>query len=510
MTTDRTPYCHKIRYGITGAPILTEDEMDGSHAPGIGVSPTLIELVYSAARDGKPASVSASVTGSWTRFGEPADGQVATHFKNGPDGWPAWLVEEARLHDPAVSSSGRAALLHETADAGLRDRIAEALIAWTYRGKDPEHGGILETVRANAYSRTEAVMAVLQTATLRELELLHRPNTTPSRPEPRRVAADRAAEVERLQEQLEEAEDTAEQLVRNVQTVARERESYRKAWKDEQQRRAKAEAELRRVADEEQPAETQGATTGDKAAALGMTPREYRAASHRAAEEQIREAVQGLYAEVGFRVLDALDARPVVGEQPDTHAPLRGDAVEAWLKAQRDRDSRDTVRWEVLDDALDAYRLHADTGTPLSEHVCEGDGCDCLEQPDTEATDAPPREPHPTQADMDHALTVWARFRGQDADAPDTREQPDTQTREADLTERLERGRTQLIEAMSAVSEDRTCCGWASDWARTLHAEGGIWETLGRAVGWPTGSYDQWVWVSWGEAAALYTTEAPQ
>lgn len=73
----------------------------------------------------------------------------------------------------------------------------------------------------------------------------------------------------------------------------------------------------------------------------------------------------------------------------------------------------------------------------------------------------------------------------------------------------LERGRGQLLEAMSAVSEDRTCCGWAPDWARTLHAEGGIWETLGRAVGWPTGNYDQWEWASWDEATALYaTTEA--
>ncbi|MFE6412583.1 hypothetical protein ACFVOR_37250 [Streptomyces sp. NPDC057837] len=76
------------------------------------------------------------------------------------------------------------------------------------------------------------------------------------------------------------------------------------------------------------------------------------------------------------------------------------------------------------------------------------------------------------------------------------------------ITDQLERGRAQLLEAMSAVSEDRTCCGWAADWARTLHAEGGIWETLGRAVGWPTGNYDQWVWVSWDEAAALYAKEA--
>lgn len=72
--------------------------------------------------------------------------------------------------------------------------------------------------------------------------------------------------------------------------------------------------------------------------------------------------------------------------------------------------------------------------------------------------------------------------------------------------EQLWQGRKQLLEAMSAVSEDRTCSGWAGGWARTLHAEGGIWETLGRAVGWPTGNYDQWVWVSWDEAAALYTS----
>jgi hypothetical protein len=106
-TPARTPYCHKIRYGITGAPILTEDDMDGSHAPGVGVEPRLIELVYSTARDGKPASVSASVTGWWTRFGrrDEPDDQVTTHFKSGPDGWPYWLAEEARLHDPAAAES---------------------------------------------------------------------------------------------------------------------------------------------------------------------------------------------------------------------------------------------------------------------------------------------------------------------------------------------------------------------------------------------------------------------
>jgi hypothetical protein len=109
MTSTRTPYCTKIRYGITGAPILTGDEMDGTFAPGVGIVPNLIELVYSPARDGKPASVTASVTGAWTRFGERNPdgfgGQMTTHFTKSLDSWPAWLATEARLHDPAVVSA---------------------------------------------------------------------------------------------------------------------------------------------------------------------------------------------------------------------------------------------------------------------------------------------------------------------------------------------------------------------------------------------------------------------
>ena len=76
--------------------------------------------------------------------------------------------------------------------------------------------------------------------------------------------------------------------------------------------------------------------------------------------------------------------------------------------------------------------------------------------------------------------------------------------READLTERLENGRAQLIEAMSGVSEERWCAGWMENLDRRLHAEGGIWEVIGRAVGWPVGDFEKWAWVSWDEAAALY------
>ncbi|MFJ5644095.1 hypothetical protein [Streptomyces sp. NPDC093223] len=62
--------------------------------------------------------------------------------------------------------------------------------------------------------------------------------------------------------------------------------------------------------------------------------------------------------------------------------PARGDQFETWLKAQRDEFERDGTPWPVIDYLLDEYRLHADTGTPLSEHVCEGKAigdCECLE-----------------------------------------------------------------------------------------------------------------------------------
>jgi DNA polymerase-3 subunit epsilon len=69
------------------------------------------------------------------------------------------------------------------------------------------------------------------------------------------------------------------------------------------------------------------------------------------------------------------------------HLPHRGDAVEAWLKSHRDQQHDQygaTPIWWALDNLLDRYRLHADTGTPLGEHTCTAiavGGCDCLEAP---------------------------------------------------------------------------------------------------------------------------------
>lgn len=160
--TERTPHCTKIRYGITGAPLLTEDEMDGSHAPGVGVAPTLVELVYSPARDGKPARVDASVTGDWTRFGEPDGfgGRVTTHFKNGPDGWPAWLAEEARLHDPAA----KAERLREKHKASLRraDEINNELMEEVQRYAEGSERPVLWSVYNRMHLRAITAEAELE------------------------------------------------------------------------------------------------------------------------------------------------------------------------------------------------------------------------------------------------------------------------------------------------------------------------------------------------------------
>lgn len=65
--------------------------------------------------------------------------------------------------------------------------------------------------------------------------------------------------------------------------------------------------------------------------------------------------------------------------------PVRGDHIDQWLRAQRDKYQSCDSQWDVIDTVLDHYRLHADTGTPLDEHVCEGrvvGDCECLEAGD--------------------------------------------------------------------------------------------------------------------------------
>ena len=68
----------------------------------------------------------------------------------------------------------------------------------------------------------------------------------------------------------------------------------------------------------------------------------------------------------------------------------------------------------------------------------------------------------------------------------------------------LDRQREQLLELMSAVSEQRYAAGWAHGLDQRLHTEGGIWETIGRHTGWPVGNYNAWTWMPWDETERHY------
>lgn len=56
--------------------------------------------------------------------------------------------------------------------------------------------------------------------------------------------------------------------------------------------------------------------------------------------------------------------------------PQRGDRFDRWLKTQRARFEGGSEQWDTIDQLLDQYRLHADTGTRLDERACDYH-CDC-------------------------------------------------------------------------------------------------------------------------------------
>lgn len=49
--------------------------------------------------------------------------------------------------------------------------------------------------------------------------------------------------------------------------------------------------------------------------------------------------------------------------------PARGDSVEEWLERKRDILRKDSLLWHTVNDLLEDYRDHADTGTDLSSVV---------------------------------------------------------------------------------------------------------------------------------------------
>ncbi|MFH9013995.1 hypothetical protein ACH4C6_21770 [Streptomyces sp. NPDC017943] len=121
MTTDRIPLASSVHYAVRGLP-----EVPNQYGPGVLV-PSEITLTYQASSDSQLGRVHAYVAGRIFVDGvetplQPG-GLYGQHYFDGLDGWPAWLAEEARLHDPE-SATDRAA---------LRDRIAEALYALMLR-----------------------------------------------------------------------------------------------------------------------------------------------------------------------------------------------------------------------------------------------------------------------------------------------------------------------------------------------------------------------------------------
>ncbi|MGW9249726.1 hypothetical protein [Streptomyces badius] len=84
---------------------------------------------------------------------------------------------------------------------------------------------------------------------------------------------------------------------------------------------------LRRLADGAAAGVQPPATTADRAAALGMTPTEYRQHSHTTAVQQIQAAAQGLFAGTAIRVADAL-------KEPPAKACTCDFIDEPWIRMQ--------------------------------------------------------------------------------------------------------------------------------------------------------------------------------
>lgn len=87
--------------------------------------------------------------------------------------------------------------------------------------------------------------------------------------------------------------------------------------------------------------------------------------------------------------------------------PRRDDHIATWIKATRDRLAANPAEedhpsgWYVLDELLEDWRLHADTGTPIDQHACEGSYC-CAEVGEEVGSGAvSTRTPDPRAVDFD-------------------------------------------------------------------------------------------------------------
>lgn len=64
----------------------------------------------------------------------------------------------------------------------------------------------------------------------------------------------------------------------------------------------------------------------------------------------------------------------------------------------------------------------------------------------------------------------------------------------------LHQHRMQLLELISAVSEERWCAGWMQGIEGELCREGGVYRLIGSYTGWPIGYQGELGWETWAQA----------
>jgi hypothetical protein len=139
---DRIPIARSVVYAVRGAP-----EVPNQYGPGVLV-PSEITLTYKSATDSQLGRIHAYVAGRiWVDGKETPllpGGLYGQHYFDGLDGWPEWLAEEARLHDPDTEIEQ----LRKQHWAGLRraDEINNKLMEEVQRYADGKERPVLWSV----------------------------------------------------------------------------------------------------------------------------------------------------------------------------------------------------------------------------------------------------------------------------------------------------------------------------------------------------------------------------
>ncbi|MDX3532507.1 hypothetical protein P1P75_40470 [Streptomyces sp. ID05-39B] len=286
----RIPIAYSVVYAVRGlAPI---PNMYGAHE----LVPGEITLTYRASEDSQLGRIHAYVAGHLVADGvklPTPNGLYGQHYDNGLEGWPAWLAEEARLHDPAavpVPPPADQTAIHQRIAAALAARFtADGDLSQGMRVIDPNDEDDPNPARwVRPGEAADAVMAVLPEQTDRAAVLLEAADdlaTAFGDPMAKHIGLLGAAHLRRRARSAQTSEAQPETpmekrlryserrndelraeckrrgknvLEQSLKIVALERQidEVRSQLGAEILRAGQAETELRRVAAEEQPAET--------------------------------------------------------------------------------------------------------------------------------------------------------------------------------------------------------------------------------------------------------------